>query len=1122
MKKKCEMRGFPFRNRLTKLVLMMKFTVFFLLFFAIQLSASVYSQQTRLEVNFNQATIKEVIAEIEKQTDLTFFYSDDVLNLNEVVTLRSKSMSVEDILILVSEQTGLSLTVVRDQIMVKNPNLFNRTFLQEQQLDVSGKVTDSSGAPLPGVSIVIKGTITGTITDFDGKFKLDNVSGDATLVFSFVGMKTQEIPVSGKTTIDLVMEEDAIGIEEVVAVGYGVQKKVSLTSAVSAVDNETLSKTNVSDVRKILQGQVAGLTILDRGGAPGQNNITLRIRGITSINNNDPLVIVDGVELETVEGNNGFGAINPDDIESISILKDASSTAIYGSRAANGVVLITTKRPNRGDVKVSYHGYYSLVRQNNKFQHMELEPYMRLQNDAYINSGRDAPYSEEYINEYVNATDRLKYPLPNVWQDHVYRDAPTWNHSLSLEGGSNTIQTRLSFRYKDEDGVVINTGVKQYELRSFTNYNLTDKIKLSANLKYRQMDTHRPLWLTGWGGVIYRTFQGSQWGVPRYPDGSYGLTSSAQSPLVAADLFGPSTRNHKDITGIFKAEYEIIEGLNLSAQYAYNYSSFKLENYNQQYEVRSIDDPDRVLKRNFFNNLVLENQFFTKTTIDYLANYQKVFDQKHHINVLLGYQQIKHDFNSLRGERHGFYNNDIRELSQGTNDGRQRATGELSEYSLRSYFGRINYDYKNKYLLEANLRYDGSSRFADGDRYGVFPSFSGGWRISEEGFWGSAKDVVNELKLRASWGQVGNQQVGLYTYIPTYDKINVVLGEEQATGYAQTTAVSDNLSWETTTQTNVGLDFGFLNNKYQLSVDYYHKRTSDILLTLPIPSVNGLNPTAQNAGVMDNKGWEILASTKHTIGEFGLNISATANFLENEIVDLANTGPYLQGSFIQKEGHAFNSYRGFLTDGIFQTEGEIQNSPVRWSNTAPGDLKYVDTNGDKKITDDDKVVLDGSNFPKVSYSSNVDLKYKDFTLNLMFQGVAGIYTALEGALIEMGNWSGFTHKVFTDNYWTPENTGAEFPRPYKFTTRNTDLYDGIVRKGDYFRLKNVKLAYDVPKRITNKLGLNNLNLYVSTTNLFTISKIYRDFDLDPESHQRAAEYNYPQVSTTTIGVHVNF
>ncbi len=1105
-----------------KILWKMKLTVFLVCVMILSsLAAESYSQGTRISLDVKKTSVRDILLQIEDQSEFRFFFSGDV-DVDREVSISQKDKKVSEILDELFEDTEIIYKLRGRQIaLMKSENGFGFPNAQ-QQLSISGTISDEQGIPLPGVTVVVKGTTNGTVTNADGEYNLSDVTAENTIVFSFVGMVTQEVLVGNQTNINVTLETDAIGIDEVVAVGYGVQKRVSLTNSVSAVDNETLSKTNVSDMRKVLQGQVAGLTIIDRGGAPGQNNITMRVRGITSINNNDPLIIVDGVELETVTGNNGLGALNPDDIESVSILKDASSTAIYGSRAANGVILITTKKPMKGDVIISYHGYYSISSQNNKFEHMGLEPYMRLQNDAYVNSGRNAPYSEDYINEYVNATDRLKYPLPNVWQDYVYRNAPTWNHSLSVNGGSDKIQTRLSFRFRDEDGVVINTGVKQYELRSYTNYDLTDKLKLSANLKYRQMDSERPLWLTGWGGVIYRTFQGSQWGVPRYPDGTYGVTSSGQSPLIAADLFGPSERNHKDITGIFKVEYEVIKGLKFTAQYAYNYSSFKLKNYNHQYEVRSYENPDKIAKKNFFNNLVVQNQFFTKTTIDYLLNYQKVFAQKHNLNLLAGYQQIKHDFNSLRGERHGFYNNDITELSQGTNDGRQRATGELSEYSLRSYFGRLNYDFKGKYLLEANLRYDGSSRFADGNRYGLFPSFSGGWRVAEESFWGSLSNIANEFKIRASWGQVGNQQVGLYTYIPTYDKINVILGEEQATGYTQTTAVSDDLSWETTTQTDIGLDIGFLNNKYMLSIDYYYKRTTDILLTLPIPSVNGLEPTAQNAGIMDNKGWEFLVSAKHKFGDFGVNISATANFLENRIVDLANTGPYLQGSFIQKEGYAFNSYRGFRTDGIFQTEEEIQNSPVRWSNTKPGDLKYIDANGDKKITNADRVILDGSNFPKVSYSSNIDLNYKGFSLNLMFQGVAGIYTALEGALIEMGNWSGFTHKFFTNNYWTSDNRDAEFPRPYKFTTRNTDLYDGLVRKGDYFRLKNLKLAYDVPERIVNKIGLNNVNVYLSKTNVFTISKIYKDFDLDPESQQRAAEYNYPQISTTTIGINVNF
>jgi len=586
---------------------------------------------------------------------------------------------------------------------------------------------------------------------------------------------------------------------------------------------------------------------------------------------------------------------------------------------------------------------------------------------------------------------------------------------------------------------------------------------------------------------------------------------------------GLTTNDNTSLIGIFKGEYDIIDGLTLSGQYSIQYNYGYTSSFSNKYYFQDKLHPSRITVSNL--NYMTDNRSLSKEDgLDLQLTFNKTFGN-HTINSIAGYSQIHYENTYIGGYRQNFYNNDLRTLSLGINDATQSATGGNYEWGLRSYFARVNYDYGGRYLFEANARYDGSSRFSEGNRYGFFPSFSVGWRLSNEVFWDPIRNIVNEFKIRGSWGQVGSQTVGLYTYIETYNQSNYIFNEALATGYRQTRLASQNLSWETTTQFNVGIDGYLFDNRINFSVDYYKKNTTDILLALPIPTLIGLNPTDQNAGEVENWGLEFVLGGRQTIGDFNLALDFNINYNQNEVVNLSGTGPYISAygnsdyRTITTEGEPINSFYGFETDGFFQTQDEVDNYANWDGSVGPGDVKYVDQNLDGSLTPEDFVIL-GKEMPDWTFSSNMSFGWKGLTLDLFWQGVAGSQKLITGAMLEMGIWGGFCHEVFED-YWTPENTDAQFPRPTKYTMKNVQISDRTMVDGSYLRLKNIRLSYDIPSKITDRVKINNMSVYVSATNLLTFAELNM-YDIDPEILGRGPESSFPQTSVTTVGVNINF
>ncbi|MFC4870975.1 SusC/RagA family TonB-linked outer membrane protein [Negadavirga shengliensis] len=1076
--------------------------------------------ETFLRLSKKEWSLKEVFMDLESKTSYNFNFADDLLEGQPLILLENGRQSVYDILTQISNKTDLRFKQVNNAIYVGRANNEDaRVAFEKIEQIVSGTVTDENGEPIPGATVVVEGANTGTATDIDGRFQIEVPSGGA-IVVSFIGYQSQRIEVGNQTTFNIILKEDQASLDEVIVVGYGVQERLSVTNSLAQVSGEMLERRPVADFQQSLQGFAPGVTVVDQGGRPGNNNINIRIRGITTLGNNNPLIIVDGIEQR-------INDINPNDIESVTVLKDASSAAIYGSRAANGVILVTTKRGTKEGLNVAYDGYYALQEVTNRPRHMDLESYLRLENVAHANAGRSLPYTEEYIQEYVRNAPSPEYPLPYPFWDKgdlgVLKTAPQQNHTLSVSGGSENLNGRMSVRRQTIDGIAPNFSDKLNEFRLSLDMKASDKITFSGDLNYREGLAIQPSGLSAQGDGEARFFQymlhASKFAWPRYETGEYGLGPQVNNPLIFAELTGDSRTIKNYLMGSIKMDYEILPGLVFSNQYALRNDNRQVKTFSNSYFNR---DPvnGRVAQR-LLNSLNERRQYLNEYTLNSLLTYSKNLGS-HGLTFLLGYSTIDNKSNIIDAFRQDFYNNDVQSLNQGSNENRD-ATGFDAEWGLRSYFSRINYNYANKYFVELNGRYDGSSRFSQKRRYSFFPSFSGGWRISEEMFWDNIRPVVNEFKLRGSRGASGNQAIPVYEFYEALRAVNYSFNDAPVQGFAQTSLVNQELTWETTHQTNLGFDMGLLEDKLLFSFDYYNKITDGILLELPIPALIGLDAPFQNAGRVKNEGYEISLNYRggqKVTYDFGLNFSDN----KNEVLDLVNTGPYIDGSttgprFIIEEGLPINSHWGYLTDGVFQTQEQVDNYPTLQPNTAPGDVKYLDMNGDGIVNEEDHQYL-GLSFPRFDFGLNGNIRYGNFDLFFQFQGSAGHKTRLDGAFQQIATFETFTHAIYTNNYWTPENPNAEFPRPIKGDGRNFQTSDAQLINASYLRLKNIVLGYNLPAVITDKLSIKSVRIFVGATNLLTFSELNR-WDLDPEIPSGRAQY-YPQVSMYSAGANIRF
>ncbi len=1129
-----------------KILLKMKLTLCVILFsFFGAMASESYSQTTKLSLDLKNVKVKDALGAIENQSEFFFLYSEKLIDINREVNLEVRGSTIEKILDKIFEGTDVNYTVKGRQIVLSTPqanNIVGASLVSQQQKKVTGKVTDTSGASLPGVAVVVKGTTTGVVTDNNGTYSLTNIPENAILQFSFVGMKMQEVTVGGKTPINVTLAEESIGIEEVVAVGYGVQRKSDVTGAVGKITVEELNQLSTIDIGQTLAGRVAGVDIVGNSGMPGAGT-KIRIRGYGSINNSDPLYVVDGFPVPDIDH------ISPQDIESMEILKDASATAIYGSRGANGVILIQTKKggfDKKPTFNVNIFGSMSnIVRTIDVLNAWE---FATLKRESLVNSGGT-------INEIMNA--QFNYVIDNKlegtnWQDEATRTGYSQNYNISVNGGGNRNAYDLGVTYSNEQGITKFNEVNSLIVRTNNTYKLTDKIELNTNLVY----THREREGSSFGGVNY---YGGLWPsilsadplTPAYDyyTNNYGeIVYSDVSYHPARQLNEGSGKYNSNKTNMFSGNVALqindilTKGLSFRTQYgirgmyddrlSYSPIYFIASNQTRQRSSLSLDKPN--------NSSWLWNAYLS---------YAKTVAEKHNISATMGTELQKRSFYTFSGSA-----NDIPEkknmwyLTQ-TGDPTSLNSSSTGSFStMASFFARVNYSYAGKYLLTGTMRADGSSKFLD--KWGYFPSFSLGWNIHEESFLKDNIDWMSQLKARVGWGQVGNEaSAGNDDYIALMTQntgYNSVFGGVIQPGTVQQEYANKFLSWEAAEQLNFGLDFGVINMKFTGTLDYFIRTTRDMILATPIPQYAGMWRARTNAGEMVNRGLEVTLKWQDKIGDFSYTLSGNMSFVKNKVLNLGGPDPVygsnigrIQEPFTRTEvGREMAYFYGYKTDGIFQTQAEIDNYTYTDENgqrqplqplAAPGDVKFVKLSDDgRAINTNDRTYL-GSGMPDISYGFNIDLKYKNVDFLVFLQGVAG--SEIANAKVQdlfstnMLQWNMSKDMM---NRWTPTNPSNEYPRMNSTDpNRNVRFSDRYIEDGTYLRIKNIQIGYNFSKQLIQRINLSRLRLYASIDNLWVFTK-YRGFD--PEMGDYLGNTldmgidmgSYPRPRTISFGLNLIF
>lgn len=1000
------------------------------------------------------------------------------------------------------------------------------SFATTQQAGIcKGLVKDATGESVIGASVVVKGTTNGTITDFDGNFSLDGIKKGDVIVISYVGYQTQEIKWNG-SPLNVILKEDSKTLSEVVVVGYGTQKKANLSGSVAMVDSKELENRPIQNVSSGLQGLMPGVAITGTNGAPGQDAGKIRVRGIGTLNEAGPYILVDGIETGTLS------AVDPNDIESISVLKDAASAAIYGSKAANGVVLITTKRGKTGQTKISYSGYLSFQNATNMIERMGSYEYASLLNQALEAEGMSKRFNDTELQKFKDGNDPL-YPDTD-WYDLAYKTGVQHRHNVNINGGSENVKYMASLGYLNQTGILPNAGREQFNARTNLDMKINKRLSARMNLSFIKND-YSDASSAYYGGssdqIIRQLNLIAPWIVARYDDGTWGTISDG-SPIAWLDSGMKVNRDNYNFSGMAAVDYEIFDGLKLTLQGAYvnnlqNYHYFqKYIKYNENKE----SDPSQLDER-FYK--------WDRTNYDALLNYNKNFG-KHNIKGLLGWHTEKYNYKYQKAVRKKFPNNELTDMNAG-DASTQSNEGYTAELAMISWFARINYDFAGKYLLEANIRADASSRFAEGHRWGYFPSFSGAWRISEEAFMESAKDSwLSGLKIRASWGQLGNQDAlsgSNNDYYPALNTYNLdskyAFGGSLNSGYYQRKYRLETISWEKASTWGVGVDF-ILFNKLNGSLDYYNRKTTGIIMDVTVPKEFALDAYKDNVGSMRNSGIEINLSYNTKIGQVDFGIAGNFSYNKNEILDLGGGDPnkYLDAtngySQRNKVGEAMNSYYIYRADGFFNSQEEAEAYTAKYGNPfgktfKAGDLRYVDTNKDGKLTADDREYC-GSSDPKIIYGFNINAGWKGIDLSLMFNGAAGVKRLFDGYEV-YGNFSGDAAHPATiwRDAWTPDNHDASMPRIFYDTNSASSSRsvqsDFWLQDTSYLRLKNLQLGYTLPKGWLNSVGVENIRIYYSVENLLTFDKM--KINIDPESTSQRLS-SYPLLRTHAFGVNVTF
>ena len=1001
-----------------------------------------------------------------------------------------------------------------------------------QKLSVQGTVVDENGDPMIGASVVImsgqKILGGGTTTDLTGSFAITAEPGQ-TLDISFMGYKNELVAITAQKTVYKVqLKVDSQAVEEVVVVGYGTEKKVNLTGSVSSVSTEEFNSRPITQLSTALQGIAPGVTVTTAGGAPGADTGTILIRGIGSFGGSDcsPLILIDGVEGD-------MNAVDASQIDQITVLKDAASASIYGSRAANGVILITTKRAGKDKFGVTYRGYVGWQDPVVYPDVVGPEDFMRLQSIAERNDGLTTPtYSDEYIANYRknNFLDPDAFPIID-WQKRLMTgNGFTHSHIVTMNAGTDRIRNMSSFGYLSQNGIIKNTSFERFNLRNNLDVQIHKKLKFSFDIS----GTYSNREINPYQGGIF-SFMNAKDPVmlAQWSDGSYApFTGGTTNPLpmVEQNLGGNRNYHKLNLKTSIVLEYKPVKWLTLEVKAAPQLTATKNHLFKDAVEYHA--DPYgsiSPISNVEFNSL---EETITTTFNGYYHGMLTAAHSfgKHNLKFLAGLSYENYEYATLGAYRQDFAYPQYDVINAGGDNEFKNNSGTRTQLALASFFGRINYNYDNRYLFEANLRYDGSSRFAKQNRWGLFPSFSAAWRLSEEAFMDKTRDVITEAKIRASYGTLGNQNIG--SNYPTAQMLTISSISAANKIYpivAQTSLANKDITWETTYMADLGIDVT-LWEKFTITADYYYKKTDGILMQLDIPSTIGLNAPYQNAGVVVNNGWELSLGYNNKWGDWSFGVQGNLSDVINEIIDMKGTYG-TSGVIRNQEGSSINSLYLVKCLGIIQTQEQADwvnaNCPQYGQISRPGDLVYEDFNKDNKIDDLDKQIV-GSLIPRYTYGLTLNIGWKGINLSAQIQGVGKANAYISGAYTQPCVSGGTFQKSHLDN-WTPENPDAKYPRLSYQADLNKKSSTFWMANGAYCRLKNVQLSYTFPKKVVKAMKIKGLMVYANATNLFTISNYYEGYD--PETAYQSGSQgattgsignNYPLCSTYTFGAEIKF
>lgn len=1123
----------------------MKYFFCYLFFFMLFIPEVVQAQNKTLSIDVQNVNLQELFRNIEMQSSYKFSYRNSILDPTKDISLKKNNVGLEDILNTVLPQKGLKYSITSENaVVITSTNSTGQTPVQTQSKEIKGIIVDEKGEAIIGANIMIEGSSFGTITDFDGNFKLD-APVNATITVSYIGYMPEKFKENGQSSYTIVLKEDTKTLEEVVVIGYGTQKKVNLTGSVSMVTAEDIAARPVSSVTSGLQGMLPGVTIVNSTGQPGADNTSIRVRGLGTIGNANPLILIDGVEGD-------MSTLNPEDIQSISVLKDAASAAIYGARGANGVLLVTTKGLDgkEQEPRINFNAYYGIQTPTRLPKMANAIEFMELDNEARQNIGTAIAWQEEHFNAVLNQTK------PNLFGDTDWissvlnNNSPQQNYSISINGNAGKSGYMMSYRYFDQRGLTVgnSTGEKRHNIRLKLDSHLLDRITITSNVGYTMRDIEAPVGsLTSDGGAIYTAMRIAPNVPVCYTDGSWAYGGGNTNPVAILHDGGNTTRDIDEFSLLETIKIDIVKAWSISATYSLLNRNSLTNVLKKEIIFRNPDNAGTAAEVDYVynrpNQLTNRDLRQRQQTLFVQSNFDFSFD-KHQISGVVGVSQEWSVLRQFEASRINLITEQNPTINLGSKEGMGN-NGSASQWAIRSSFGRLNYNYNDRYLLEFNMRYDLSSRFHRNNRGGLFPSFSGAWRLSEESFMNFSRNVFDNIKLRVSWGMLGNQYVGSsdYPYLSVLEEITSglsLIGGEATSGYTQTVLANPSLTWEKIDMLDLGLDLVLFKNRLNITFDWYDKNTNGILLQRNYPHQIGAKPSEENLGSVKNKGWEVDIAWRDKIGKLNYSLGFNISDVTNRITDLGDTQSDLGSYTLRRVGDPIDAFYGYIAEGLMtpddfgfydEYEGLYYNPAIPvviGNNYQPGDIRYKDISGptgepDGRITPEyDKVVI-GSSIPRYTYSFRSDLEYKGIDLSFNFQGVGKCDGFLEGsARHAFQDMAAYPQKIHLERYHVEKNPNpnASYPRLTYNTSFNQSTFSTFwLENAAYLRLKNVQLGYTFPKIWVQKARIEKLRIYVSGDNLLTFSKFF--YAYDPETPISKGGY-YPQVKTFVVGFNLTF